>query len=111
MFKEGFEKGLRYLSGGGYDTFCMQLLSPEEIDPGRHGLAGDLRLTDVEDEDVAEVTMSAALLKRYRENLNGWCGGLRDFCVRRGITHLTVDTSTDLSTLLLDYLRKRGLLR
>jgi uncharacterized protein (DUF58 family) len=111
MFKEGFEKGLRYLSGGGYDTFCMQLLSPEEIDPGRHGLAGDLRLTDVEDEDVAEVTMSAALLKRYRENLNAWCGSLRDFCVRRGITHLTVDTSTDLATLLLDYLRRRGLLR
>ncbi len=111
MFKEGFEKGLRYLSGGGYDTFCMQLLSPEEIDPGRHGLAGDLRLTDVEDEDVAEVTMSAALLKRYRENLNAWCGRLRDFCVRRGMIHVTVDTATELDKLLLDYLRKRGLLK
>ncbi len=111
LFKEGYEKGLRYLAGGGYDTFCLQLLAPEEIDPGRHGLAGDLRLTDLEDEDTAEITVSAGLLKRYKENLNAWCGKLRDFCIRRAITHVTVDTSTDLTALLLEYLRKRGLLK
>lgn len=111
MFKEGWEKGLRYLSGGGFDTFCLQTLSPEEIDPARHGMAGDLRLTDIEDEDVAEVTVSAALLKRYKENLNVYCGRLRDFCVRRGMMHMTLDTSTDMNTLLMDYLRKRGLLK
>ncbi len=111
MFKEGYEKGLRYLAGGGYDTFCMQLLSPEEIEPAKHGLGGDLRLTDIEDDDTAEVTVSAALLKRYKENLDAYCGKLRDFCVRRGISHLTIDTSTDLTTLLLDYLRRRGLLK
>ena len=111
MFKEGYDKGLRYLSGGGYDTFCMQVLSPEEIDPGRAGLAGDLRLTDVEDEDVAEITVSAALLRRYKRNLDAYCGTLREFCVRRGMMHITIDTKTDLDTLLLDYLRKRGLLK
>lgn len=111
MLKEGYEKGLRYLAGGGFDTFCMQLLSPEEVDPGKHGLAGDLRLTDVEDEDTAEITVSAALLKRYKRNLDTYCGKLRDFCVRRGIMHLTIDTATSLDTLLLDYLRKRGLLK
>ncbi len=111
MLKEGFEKGLRYLAGGGFDIFCLQVLSPQEIDPGKHGLAGDLRLTDIEDEDVAEVTVSAALLRRYKENLNSYCGRLRDFCVRRGIMHVTIDTNMDLTTLLLDYLRKRGLLK
>ena len=111
MLKEGYEKGLRYLAGGGYDTFCMQVLSPEEVDPGKGGLAGDLRLTDVEDEDTAEITVSAALLKRYKENLDAYCGRLREFCVRRGMMHLTIDTATDLDTLLLDYLRKRGLLK
>jgi len=111
MFKEGYDKGLRYLAGGGYDTYCLQILSPEEIDPGKAGLAGDLRLTDIEDEDVSDVTVSAALLKRYKENLNAYCGRLREFCVRRGMLHLTIDTKTDLTTLLLDYLRKRGLLK
>jgi uncharacterized protein (DUF58 family) len=111
MFKEGYEKGLRYLAGGGYDTFCLQILSPEEVDPGKHGLSGDLRLTDIEDEDRAEVTVSAALLKRYKENLDAYCGRVRDFCVRRGIMHLTINTEADLAGLLLDYLRKRGLLK
>jgi uncharacterized protein (DUF58 family) len=111
MFKEGYEKGLRYLSGGGYDTFCIQVLSPEEVDPARKGLAGDLRLTDVEDEDTAEVTISAALLKRYKENLDAYCGRLREHCVRRGMIHVTIDTATNLDTLLLDYLRRRGLLK
>ncbi|MGI9013251.1 MAG: DUF58 domain-containing protein [Phycisphaerales bacterium] len=111
LFKEGYDKGLRYLSGGGFDTFLLQTLSPEEIDPGKHGLAGDLRLTDIEDEDVAEVTISAPLLKRYKENLDAYCGTLREFAVRRNIMHLTIDTSMDMDTLLLDYLRRRGMLR
>ena len=111
LFKEGYEKGLRYLAGGGYDTYCLQVLSPEEIDPGKHGLAGDLRLTDIEDEDVSDVTVSAALLKRYKENLNAYCGKFREFCVRRGMLHMTIDTATDMGTLLMDYLRKRGLLK
>lgn len=111
MLKEGYDKGLRYLSGGGYDTFCMQVLSPEEIDPGKAGLAGDLRLTDIEDNDAAEVTVSAPLLKRYKDNLNAYCGALREFCVRRGIMHVTIDTATDMSALLMDYLRTRGLLK
>lgn len=112
LLKEGYEKGLRYLGGtGGYDTFCIQVLSPEEIDPGANGLAGDLRLTDIEDDDVAEVTVSAPLLKKYKANLDAYCGRLREFCVRRGMTHMTIDTSIDMTTLLLDYLRKRGLLK
>jgi uncharacterized protein (DUF58 family) len=111
MFKEGYDKGLRYLAGGGYDTFCLQILSPEEIDPGKSGLAGDLRLTDIEDEDAAEITVSAALLKRYKENLNAYCGKLRDFSIRRGMMHLTIDTNPDMSTLLMEYLRRRGLLK
>ena len=53
----------------------------------------------------------AIMLKRYKDNLNAYCGKLRDFCVRRGMMHLTIDTNTDLTTLLLDYLRKRGLLK
>jgi uncharacterized protein (DUF58 family) len=111
MFKEGYEKGLRYLAGGGFDTFCLQVLSPQEIDPGKHGMAGDLRLTDIEDDDVADVTISAPLLRRYKENLNAYCGKLREFCIRCGVMHTTIDTSTDLTTLLLEYLRLRGLLK
>ena len=109
--KEGFERGLRYVAGRGYDVFAMQVLAPQEIDPGRHGMSGDLRLVDLEDEDEAEVTINAAVLRGYRRRLDAYCGSLRDYCIRRSIMHTLVDTSTDLDALLLDYLRKRGLLR
>ncbi|MDG2020546.1 MAG: DUF58 domain-containing protein [Phycisphaerales bacterium] len=109
--KDGFESGLRYVSGRGYDVHAMQILAPQEIEPGRHGMSGDLRLVDLEDEDEAEVTVNAAVLRGYRERLDAYCGSLRDYCIRRSIMHTLVDTSTDLDALLLDYLRKRGLLR
>jgi uncharacterized protein (DUF58 family) len=112
FIKEGYEPGLRLLTGRGYDLFCIQVLSPQEVDPvGPHGLAGDLRLRDVEDADHAEVTISAPLLKRYRANLAAYCDGLRDFAARREIGLITVKSDTSIDALILDYLRKRGLLR
>lgn len=107
FFKEGYEQGLRYLVGRGYDVVCIQVLSPQEINPG---LTGDLRLRDVEDRDIAEVTISAPLLKRYRQNLAAYCDGLRVFCARREITHMTVQSDMSLDTMILDYLRVRGVL-
>ncbi len=107
LMKEGYEQGLRYLMGRRYDVYVLQILSPQELDPP---LAGDLRLVDVEDEDVAEVTISAALLKRYKAALESYCGGLKEFCTRRGVTHVRVSSAAAVETLVLDYLRKRGLL-
>lgn len=108
FIKEGYEDGLRLLSGKGYDVFCMQVLSPQEIEPD---IAGDLRLRDVEDGDHAEVTISAPLLRRYKANLAAYCDQLRSFCGRRDMTALTVQSDTPIDTLLLDYLRRRGVLR
>lgn len=112
FIKEGYETGLRLLVGRGYDLFCIQCLSPQEVDPtGPDGLAGDLRLKDIEDADLTEVTISAPLLKRYKANLAAYCDQLREFCARRDITMITVKSDTPVDTLILDYLRKRGLLR
>lgn len=108
FMKEGYEDGLRLLVGRGYDLFAIQCLSPQEVEPD---IAGDLRLVDVEDGDRAEVTISAPLLKKYKQNLAAYCAGFRDFCARREITALTVRTDTPVDVLLLDYLRRRGLVR
>ncbi len=108
FFKEGYEEGLRLLLGRGYDVFIIQTLSPQEVEPT---LGGDLRLRDVEDADVAEVTISAALLKRYKATLAAYCDQLRAFCARREITHVTVQTDMAIETLVVDYLRRKGLLR
>ena len=108
FMKEGYETGLRLLVGRGYDVFAIQTLSPQEVNPD---IAGDLQLRDIEDNDMAEVTISAPLLKKYKENLAAYCEDLRNFCARREISALTIQTDTPIDTLLLDYMRKRGLLR
>lgn len=112
FIKEGYESGLRLLVGRGYDVHCIQVLAPQEIEPvGPEGLAGDLRLKDVEDGDLAEVTISAPLLKRYKANLSAYCEQLREFCARRDMALLTVRSDVAIDTLILDYLRKRGVVR
>ena len=105
--KEGFESGLRYVAGGKYDLFCVQVLSPQEIDPD---LAGDLKLRDIEDNDMAEVSITQPLMKQYKSNLNAYCLGLKDYITRRGGTYLFTSTTVPFDTLVLNYLRERGLL-
>ncbi len=107
LMKEGYEDGLRLLAGRGYDVFCLQVLSPQEVEPD---VRGDLRLRDVEDEDFAEVTISAPLLKRYKQVLGAYTEQLRTFCAQRQMTLLTVQSNTPMDMLMLEYFRKRGLL-
>lgn len=104
--KGGVESGLRFLLGRKYDLYVLQVLSPEEIDPP---LAGDLRLTDVEDDDMAEVTVSRALLEKYRQTLQAYCGSIKDYCARRGVNYLFTSTQIPFDQIVLSYFRQRGL--
>lgn len=108
FYKEGYETGLRLLRGHGYDVFAIQVLSPQEMEPN---IGGDLRLKDIEDGDAAEVTISAPLLRKYKQVLNAYCNRLHEFCAQRDIVHMTVKSDTPIDVLVMDYLRRRGLLR
>jgi uncharacterized protein (DUF58 family) len=105
--KGGYENGLRYVAGGKYDLFCVQTLSPQEIEPD---LQGDLKLRDLEDDDMAEVSITQPLLKQYKANLNAYCLSLKEYVTRRGGTYLFTSTAVPFDTLVLNYLRERGLL-
>ena len=105
--KGGYEAGLRYVAGGKYDLFGVQVLSPQEIDPP---LQGDLKLKDLEDGDLTEVSITQPLLKKYKQNLNAYCLAVKDYLTRRGATYLFTSTAVPFDTLVLNYLRERGLL-
>lgn len=110
LFPDGYEQGLKYVAGRGFDLFALQILAPQETDPARHGLSGDMRLVDSETQQEIEVTASSAVLSEYRSSMEQYIAGMRDFAVRRSISHVLVETTLDLDTLLIDYLRRRGLL-
>jgi uncharacterized protein (DUF58 family) len=106
--KGGYADGLRFLAARNLDTYAIQVLSPEEVDPP---FTGDLKLTDVEDGDEAELTISAPLLKRYRETLAAFRAGLNSYCNKRGLAYLFTTTQVPFEKLVLGYLRARGLVR
>ena len=108
LFKQGYEQALRRLIGAQYDLYVIQVLSPQEIEPE---LGGDLKLLDIEDGDVAEITVSSALLKYYQRNLAAYCSELNDFCTRRGAVYVRANSSDSVETLVLNYLRRVRLLR
>ena len=106
--KGGYEAGFRYLLGRKYDLYALQILSPEEIEPT---LVGDLQLKDIEDDDIADVTVSRALINRYKRNLHAYCGELKEYCGARGINYMFTDTKVPFDHIVLSYFRKRGLIK
>jgi uncharacterized protein (DUF58 family) len=114
LFPAGLEQGLSYLvGGGGVDASVVQVLAPAEIAPERAaqaGLVGDLRLTDAETGRGVEVTMSAAVIKRYKRGLDVHIERVQRACAARDTGHLLVPSDADVADLMLGQLRQRGVL-
>lgn len=115
----GYAEGLTMLAGGGatpWDVALLQVLSPGELDPlsetDGHGgqiVLGDLRLTDVETGRIAEVTVTPDLVKSYLARLEAYQQKLSTFATQRGMTHMVVRSDADVARLVLNELRKRGI--
>jgi uncharacterized protein (DUF58 family) len=108
MDKEGYEAALRYLVSQQMDVYVIHVLSQEELDPD---VKGDLKLVDCEDQDIAEITVSAPLLAKYKSTLNAFVSGAQEFCNRRGMNYLLANNQTPAKDLIGSYLRRRGLVR
>ena len=106
--KQGYESALRYLVAQRMDVYVIHVLAAEELDPE---LAGDLQLVDCEDQDRAEITVSAPLLKRYQQTLASFQAGVRDFCTQRGMVYQPTSNQFPFDQLVMAYLRQRGLVR
>ena len=100
--------GLRSLLAGSYDVYVIHVLSREELDPD---LQGDLRLVDCEDADQQEITVTAPLMKRYKQTLAAFLDGAKNYCSRRGMVYVSASSDTSVENLVLGYLRQRGLVR
>ncbi len=108
MDKGGYESALRLLVGQQMDVFILHLLSPEEMDPE---LAGDLKLVDCEDEDEAEISVSNAVIRRYKETLAGFVDQAKRFCAQRDMVYILSRSDQTADVLVGQYLRERGLVR
>lgn len=108
MDKNGYEAALKYLLSKNLDIYVVHLLSAEELEPD---IKGDLKLVDCEDQDIAEVTASLPLVRRYRQTLASFVETTREFCNRRGMNYLLANNQMPVDELVGGYLRRRGLVR
>ena len=99
----GYEKGLEALAGRGFQVNAVQILSPEELNPGTYG---DLKLVDAETGAIQEVTFGKYRLKTYQQTVQNFCQRLREYCQARGIRSFTASSATPLEQLLLKQLRE-----
>lgn len=108
--RRGFEDALRYIlaSGRSTEVFVFHVLSPQELRPE---LSGDLRLVDAEDGSEAEVTISKPLLDAYRRTLDRFRSEIQQYSSRRGMHYVFTSTEVPFDKLVLNYMRRRGLVR
>ncbi len=105
---DGYEDGLDALLQAGLDVIVLQVLSPQELEPVE---GGDVELVDAETGEIVEVSLTPRMIAVYRERLDRWCAEPEAICARRGISYCRVSTDTPLEELMLDQLRRVGILR
>jgi uncharacterized protein (DUF58 family) len=108
MHPDGAWEHLRPLARGGIEVHCVRVLTIEEESPD---VLGDLRLVDSETGGGVDVTVTPKLLRLYREARSAYDRRLDEYCRSRQMTLLTSVTSAPFESLVLESLRRKGLLR
>jgi len=107
-FDPEWQAGLKSLLARGFQLAVVHLLSEEEINPT---LRGDLKIIDSETGESKEMSVNPQLLTRYRRTFDAFCAEIEDFCHRYGVDYLRVSTATPFEEVVLNALRRNGLLR
>lgn len=108
LLADGYQAGLKTLAARGYEVTAIQVLDRKELEPD---LVGDLKLVDAEDGSLREISVSNALLKTYKANLDKYCGELRAFCLRYGMNYALTANDTPPDTVMLRLLRGSGVVK
>ena len=109
------EAGIRQLgalAARGADVYCLKVASPGEDDPALEqprGLLGDLRLLSVESGNSREVTITPNLIARYRARRTRYQAALAALCGTHGLRLLAARTDESVSEVVLQSLRRGGM--
>lgn len=104
----GYESALKFFIQQKYEIFVMHILAEEEVHPG---VEGHLRLVDCESGQPVEITVSPELMKAYQATLDNFVDNLRRFCTSHGICYVNASTTFPFDRLVLEYLRRMGLIK
>jgi len=78
------EEAMRRVAGWPGETHVIQILHPEEREPGWEG---EVRLTDAETGEERKMWLTKRELARYREEFDRFLDGVEKACLRRQVDH------------------------
>ncbi|BDI31845.1 hypothetical protein CCAX7_38960 [Capsulimonas corticalis] len=108
FFDDTYQRGLKALMARNLQIVLLHVLDEDEIKPP---LTGDLRLVDSETGEQGEVSISAHLLGRYEERLQKFYAELKSVSSRYGMDYVRTSTAVPFEDVILQFLRRGGLLR
>ena len=101
----GYQPGIDALHYRKYEPNIVQVYDLSEAAPK---LLGDLRLVDVETDNVRDVTISESILKRYKKKFTEFLESLQKYCLGNGFTCTISPTSIPFDALILRMMREAG---
>jgi len=104
----GYEEGMKYLLRRSFEVCAVHTLAREDVEPP---VSGHLRLYDSETNEFTEITASEVLMKTYRRTYDAFTSSLKDFCTRHGMAYMQTTTDQPFDKLVLESLRRGGMLR
>lgn len=108
MDPAGFLPGIQYLRHHRWDVQIIQVLSPQELEPG---LDGDVALLDAETGGLLDISVTPRVLKAYRKRLREYQDSVRDFCYKNKVGYLSTSTEVPFEEIVFLYLRRKGVLK
>jgi hypothetical protein len=104
----GVSVGLEALQARQADVVMLHVLSPDELEPR---LSGQIELLDAETDETLEVGVSLETLAAYRARMAAWLDARQTECSQRGMRYVRVATDRPLDAVVLDDLRRGGVLK
>ena len=106
---DDYETAIDHLVGKKRDVFCIQILSPEELNPQ---LSGKMHLYDSENFDKTyKKNIDRDILKAYRAALAHATDRIRDYCHARGADYLLVSAEDDIGEIIFGKLSEQGVVK
>jgi uncharacterized protein (DUF58 family) len=108
-WEEDLEAELGILVATGQEVWGIQVVAPEEIEPGLWG-EGEVRFVDVESGHEVELAVDRMTLDRYRRSFAAWRDQIQSVLSRSHGRYLLVSTDRDPERLVQEDWRRLGML-
>lgn len=107
-----WKKAVDYLCYKKRQVLLVQVLTPEEIDPSYDGRVSliDSESVDLADEKNMKLRINRSMKQAYEEALRDFKADIKDFCMKRNVDFISVNTAAPIERVLFNELLKAGIM-